>query len=268
MPKIRSTIGRCVSAARRLLQIVVLAGALAACSTVPDQHNDPLEPVNRHIFAANQAVDTMLVRPVAVVYRDLMPKPFKMIIGNVLTHVTLPLTFIHDLLQGKPEDAKIALGRFFINSTAGIGGLFDIATPAGFPLHREDMGQTLAVHGAEDGPYIVLPLLGPSSVRDATGTLLDFLIDPVAWATYGSNASTVIGPGRAIVNGVVEREKLIEPLDALRDSVDYYAAVRSAYRQRRELQIRDGKAKPQKEEDDPFASFETEDDEDDKPAPQ
>jgi phospholipid-binding lipoprotein MlaA len=201
----------------------------------------------------------MLIRPAAYVYREATPRPIKDIVTNFLGHLTLPLTIIHDLLQGKPEQAQIAFGRLFINTTVGIGGLFDIATPAGYPMHREDMGQTMAVYGVESGPYLMLPLLGPSSFRDALGTAIDAFADPMTIASYGVTEGFALRVGRGAAEGLVRREQLIEPLDAMRQSLDYYAAVRSAYRQQRAAQIRDGAPAPGAGADDPFSSFESND---------
>lgn len=251
---------------RIVLIAVFLSAGLASCVTQPEKTvaaaeasmPDPFVGLNKHIFAFNDAVDTALIRPAAYVYREATPRPIKGIVTNFLGHLTLPVTIINDLLQGKPDQAKIAFGRLFLNTVVGIGGLFDVATPAGFPMHREDMGQTFAVHGAEPGPYIVLPIIGPSSTRDVFGRIIDTVIDPVSIATYGSDAGQAFRIGRTVGDGLVTREQLIEPLDALRESIDYYAAVRSAYRQRRTKEILDGVPTPDAGEDDPFASFETE----------
>lgn len=234
----------------------VSSANMAAGSGRDASLNDPLEGLNRHVFAFNEAVDTMVIKPAAYLYREATPRPFKGIITNFLGHLTLPLTIIHDLLQGKPEQAQVAFGRLFINTVAGIGGLFDIATPSGFPMHEEDMGQTMAVHGSGPGPYLVLPILGPSSARDAFGTLIDAFADPMTIASYGITNGFTLRISRAAADGVVQREQLIEPLNALKDSLDYYASVRSAYRQRREAEIRDGAPPPAGGETDPFATFE------------
>ncbi len=252
---------------QRCIIVLMATALLAACATPSGQQtpggeatlNDPLEGMNRHIFAFNDAVDTMLIRPAAYVYREATPPPIKDILSNFLDHLTLPLTIVHGLLQGKPERAQIAFGRLFINTVVGVGGLFDIATPAGFPMHSEDMGQTLAGHGSGHGFYLVLPFLGPSSVRDAAGTLVDALADPVSIATYGAGAGQTFRTSRTVAQVVVTREKLIEPLDLLRESLDYYATTRAAYRQRRALDVRDGQPKPANGEADPFASFDESD---------
>lgn len=265
MSLIAQVAGQGVTLARRILLVLAIVLGAAACATAPQGDNgrqvaevyDPLEGLNRHVFAFNDAVDTMLIRPAAFIYREATPKPIKGIVSNFLDHLTLPLTIIHDLLQGKPERAQIAFGRLFLNTVVGIGGLFDIATPAGFPMHKEDMGQTLAVHGVDSGPYLVLPILGPSSFRDGVGTAIDAFADPMTIASYGITNGFNLRISRAAVNGVVQREKLIEPLDALRQSLDYYATVRAAYRQQRAVEINDGVTDPGGQEADPFASFET-----------
>ena len=242
---------------QRLFVIVAAAAVLSGCAaTPPGQVNDPLEPLNRQIFAFNDAVDTVLIRPGAVVYRDLMPRPIKMVLGNLIDHLTLPLTIVHDLLQGKPDRAQVAFGRFFINTIIGVGGLFDVATPHGLKLHREDAGQTLAVHGVESGPYLVLPLLGPSNLRDGVGTLIDWFIDPVGIAAYVPDNGQTLRITRAGATIIVRREALLEPLDALRQSLDYYAATRAAYAQRRQLQINDGQVNTPSFNNDPFAAAE------------
>jgi len=248
------------SLARRLAMLAIVCLAVSSCATEPDSPNsmnDPLEGFNRHVFAFNDAVDTVAIRPAAVLYRDTVPEPLKNIVSNFLDHLTLPLTIVHDLLQGKPDRAGIAAKRLFLNTTVGMAGLFDIATPAGFVYHQEDMGQTLGVYGVGPGPYLVLPFLGPSSVRDAAGNLVDRFIDPVSIATYAASSDMALRMGRTAASGLVEREKLIGTLDALRESLDYYATLRSSYRQRRESVIRDGRPpSPEEREKDPFADFE------------
>ena len=264
MSQMMSFSERFMACARRMIIVVLATFLVAACASPQGKPGapaetamtDPLEGMNRHIFAFNDAVDTVLIRPAAFIYREVTPSPIKDILTNFLDHLTLPLTIVHDLLQGKPDQAQIAFGRLFINTAVGLGGLFDIATPAGFPMHSEDMGQTLAVHGTSPGPYLVLPILGPSSFRDAFGTIIDSLADPVTIATYGAGAGQTLRLSRAGATGLVNREELIEPLDTLRESLDYYATVRAAYRQRRVIDIRDGDLSPDDNKADPFATFE------------
>ncbi len=264
MSRIMQVAGQGLIFARSILLVMAISLGVAACATAPQGEGgghaaevyDPLEGLNRHVFAFNDAVDTVLIRPAAFIYREATPRPIKGIVSNFLDHLTLPLTIIHDLLQGKPERAQVAFGRLFLNTVVGIGGLFDIATPAGFPMHKEDMGQTLAVHGVDSGPYLVLPILGPSSFRDGIGTAIDAFADPMTIASYGVTNGFTLRISRAAAAGLVRREQLIEPLDALRQSLDYYATVRAAYRQQRAIEVNDG-APASGEEADPFASFET-----------
>ncbi len=243
---------------RRGLLVAAAGGLLGGCAAdKPNQVFDPFETVNRHVFAFNDAVDTAIARPIALVYRDLAPRPAKMVVSNFLSNLTLPLTMIHDLLQGKPDRAQVAFGRFFMNTILGVGGLFDVATPHGLKFHQEDMGQTLAVHGSGAGPYLVLPLLGPSSARDGIGDLIDWVIDPVNVVTrIPKNGGDAFRYGRTGASILVRREELLEPLDALHQSLDYYAAVRSAYAQKRRIDIADGMDNPANKGVDPFKAAE------------
>jgi len=242
-----------------LLLAALLAAAVAGCASTGSGRDDgdPLEPLNRQVFAFNDAVDTLLLYPAAVVYREAAPDFLKDMVSNFLDHLTLPLTIVHDLLQGEPDRASVAFARLFINTVVGIGGLFDPATSVGYRRHREDAGQTLAVYGVGSGPYIVLPLLGPSSLRDATGTLIDTVADPIGLWSSTTGAAAAVRWGRAGAGGLVRREKSIEALNSLRQSLDYYTAVRAAYLQRRQVDIRNGTSPPPSEsQDDPFATAE------------
>lgn len=233
----------------RLCAVAGLAAGLAGCaSTQPttgglDTVNDPLEPFNRVVFAANNAIDEVVIRPVAYGYREVVPEVFRDRIRDFLRNLRSPIIIANELLQGDWEGAGNAAGRFFINSTVGIGGLIDFAgTYADMPYEPEDFGQTLASWGVGEGPYLVLPLLGPSNARDAVGFVADTLADPVRilatntdadWANYVRYGATVID----------ERSRSIDATDELeRSSVDYYAAVRSLYRQMREAAIADAPA--------------------------
>lgn len=239
---------------RSALSLIVLlaAGLAAGCATVPPatdpearaeyfERNDPLEPLNRVTFTFNEAVDTLLLRPAAEAYRLFLPQPVRTGIGNVIDNLLLPKTAVHQILQGKPEMAGKALARFVVNSTVGILGIFDFATDLGLEPQFEDMGQTLAVWAGttNGGPYIVLPVLGPSNLRDVVGRGIDFFADP--WRHIGQGeAVESLRWARTGTQIVDTREQLIEPYDALRrDSLDFYAAVRSVYQQQRAREIRD-----------------------------
>jgi phospholipid-binding lipoprotein MlaA len=194
--------------------------------------NDPLEPLNRTIFGWNQLLDMMFIAPAATVYGHL-PQPARSGVRNVLDNLGAPVVFANDLLQGERDRAGVTLARFMINSLVGIGGVFDLATDFGYPKHSSDLGQTLGKWGVGEGPYLVLPLLGPSNPRDALGRLTDGFIDP-----FGFVAPTDVWVGRTVANGVDTRYRL-DPVieDVQRNSLDPYVTYRTAYRQRRAAEI-------------------------------
>lgn len=202
--------------------------------------NDPLEPLNRVTHTVNDAVDTLLLRPAAEAYRILVPPPIRAGVGNFLDNLLLPRTAVYDVLQGNTKKAGEAVARFAINSTIGVLGIFDFASDMGYPAQFEDFGQTMAVWAGttNGGPYIVLPLLGPSNVRDTAGRAVDFFTDPWGYLGQGDTVEA-LRIARMGVQLIDTREALIEPLDALRaSSIDYYAALRSAYVQQRARDIR------------------------------
>lgn len=196
---------------------------------------DPIERVNRGVFAGNRVVDRVVLDPVTRAYGRVVPDPVKRAIGRVFDNLNQPVVIANDLLQLRPRRAGSATARFVLNSTFGFAGIFDPALEAGFPPHRADFGQTLARYGVEPGIYLMLPLLGPSSVRDAVGTLVDLALRPDTWL--------LPIPPRLLLGGtwgISEREEHIEALRALeQSSVDFYAAIRSAYWMSREAFVRE-----------------------------
>ena len=146
--------------------------ALAACAAPATSADDPLEPLNRNILFFNGALDRVVLRPVASGYARVVPAPIRAGIGNFLDNLREPRTAINQLLQGRPGLAVADTARFLVNSTLGIGGLFDPATQMGLAHHREDFGQTFAVWGIEPGPYLMIPFSGSSNVRDAIGMVV------------------------------------------------------------------------------------------------
>lgn len=201
-----------------------------------EETRDPFEPTNRYIFEVNRFLDEMLLKPVAWWYRAGVPDPAQERIHLALENLRLPWTAVNDVFQGELQRAYVAGARFVINSTVGVVGLFDVATDWGFPHHEEDAGQTFAVWGAPGDPYLMLPVLGPSSPRDAAGTAVGWVADPV---------KLVAGDGfslaRGVLSGIDNRERNLETIaDLERNSVDFYATIRSVYRQRREAEIRNG----------------------------
>ncbi len=222
--------------------------ALSACSSVPQTQaeradiaaNDPLEPVNRVIFDVNDFLDRLLIRPLAELYRAMVPPPIRDRIASVLKNMGEPVIMANNLFQGELTDAGTTLGRLVVNSTAGLGGMFEVANDIGLPKQSGDFGQTLHVWGLGEGPYIVLPLFGPSNVRDAIGLGVDTVMSPWKYAVKAGD--TQIQDTFAIADmtasALVRREANIEGLDALREgSLDFYAQMRSVYRQYRAKQL-------------------------------
>ena len=211
----------------------LLLGALimTGCATKPDE--DPLEGYNRAVFGFNTVADKYVIRPVAKGYRYITPDPLRERIGNFSDNLREPLNMINSFLQGDFEQGMVSFWRFTINSTIGLAGLNDVATTAGLKERREDFGQTLAVWGVGSGPYFVLPILGPSTIRDTTGTVAGWYMDPF---TYFLETDDRIW--MAVGQGVVERERLIDPFDDIyENSLDPYVTFRSIYQQHRAAQI-------------------------------
>ena len=177
-----------------------------------------------------------MLEPVAKGYKKL-PSPVQSGVSNFLSNLRTPLVIVNQILQGQGENAIQSSGRFVINSTVGLFGLFDVADKIGLEEKEEDFGQTLATWGIGDGFYIVLPLFGPSNMRDTSGMILTMVTDPInAYAVTEGEAWLV--PMRTAANAVDQRSKIIDEVNALRDnSIDYYAAVRSSYYQNRKAAI-------------------------------
>ncbi|MBR0671554.1 MlaA family lipoprotein [Neoroseomonas soli] len=223
--------------------------ALAACATRPPaddpealaefrETNDPFEPANRAMFEVHEVADRFVLQPVAEAYRDILPQPVRNGIRNALGNLRAPVILANDLLQGNFSRARITLGRFMVNSTLGLGGFLDVAREWGVSGHSEDFGQTLAVWGAGEGFYMFVPLLGPSSPRDLAGQGVDFAFNPLTWLGQGAVVDAA-GWTRLGLTVVDTREALLEPIDAVRSSsLDPYSTLRSAYRQRRDYEIR------------------------------
>ncbi|MBY0329793.1 MAG: VacJ family lipoprotein [Acetobacteraceae bacterium] len=222
---------------------------LAACATRPPaddpdavaefrQNNDPAEPFNRAMLDVHQGIDRAVLIPVARGYRAVVPQPVREGIRNVLGNLRTPVILVNDMLQGEPRRAGDTLGRFVINTTLGLGGIFDVAaTRFDVHGHTEDFGQTFARWGIGEGPYLFIPILGPSNPRDLTGSVADVAADPLTWFGQGVAVNALTG-SRAGLTVVHTRETLLDPLERLeRDSLDYYATLRSIYRQRRQAEI-------------------------------
>jgi phospholipid-binding lipoprotein MlaA len=227
-----------------LLLILSLSSPLVtaqAVSTVPMDEYDRYEGFNRKVYAFNQGVDRYVLRPVAVGYTKVVPQDVRTVVGNFFSNVRLPISALHALLQGKPRLAGQNMGRFGINSTVGLLGLFDPAAKKfGITAHQEDLGQTLAVWGVPEGPYLVLPFFGPSSGRDAVGGGVDGYIDPVQF--YGRQDGNRVPSVLDLIN---MRAQFLQTEQYIEGAYDPYTFVRDAYRQRRVYAIYDGEPPPE-----------------------
>jgi phospholipid-binding lipoprotein MlaA len=222
---------------------VALALVTAGCamrSPAPPQaaageedFHDPFENTNRAIFGFNQSVDRAVLVPVAKTYRAALPQPVRDSLRDFLDNLRAPLIFANDALQGDFGQAKNTVARFVIDSTIGIGGLVDVAGRWGIPYHEQDFGITLGVWGIAEGPYLVIPILGPSNPRDFLGETAESFADP--WNILASQHNLLwVTFLRGGVSGIDRRSRYIETLaDIERTSLDYYATIRSLYRQRR-----------------------------------
>jgi phospholipid-binding lipoprotein MlaA len=242
--------------ARRLPMVLVIAtlAALGACATPPtdpaaraefDATNDPLEPMNRDIFEVNLFLDRWLIKPVAQGYRTVFPQFARDGMRNFLHNLGEPVIFANDIMQGEWAIANTTAGRFFANSTFGFGGLFDIAGDNGLPRQTGDFGQTLYAWGVGEGPYLVLPIFGPSNPRDAIGLGVDSEMDPFGHLASAYDVGNEVTISRFAASGIDLRSRNIETLDDLqRNAIDFYAEMRSLYRQHRASELRHGRSAP------------------------
>jgi phospholipid-binding lipoprotein MlaA len=200
------------------------------------QANDPAEPFNRSMFDFNMTLDKAVLKPVAGAYRDTVPEGARDSVSSFLDNLRTPVILANDLFQGEFGRAGTTLLRFVTNTTIGFGGLFDVAGDEGFAKHDEDFGQTLAVWGAGEGSYLMLPIFGPSNPRDAVGRVVDIFLDPIGWL-----APIYVTASRSASEAVDARAEHYDEINDLeRNSLDFYAAVRSLYRQKRADEIRNG----------------------------
>jgi phospholipid-binding lipoprotein MlaA len=201
--------------------------------------SDPWEPFNRDLYAVHDAVDQAVLEPVARGYRAITPRPLRQGVLNVLRNLRGPVIFANDVLQGEIGRAGTTAARFGINTTIGVAGIFDPASSMGLERHDEDFGQTLAVWGVDSGPYLFIPLMGPSNVRDTTGRIIDTVFDPLTWIE-GDNIDEWRA-ARTVTAGIAARELVLEAVDDVRrDSVDPYTSFRSSYDLLRESAIANG----------------------------
>ena len=234
---------------RRLLSlaamgVLLLAGACTTPPTDPEERaeaeavNDPLEPTNRAIHDMNTYLDVHIMEPVADAYRDNTPDWLREGVHNVLTNLREPYIVGNELLQGDPKAAADALGRFMVNSTFGVLGAKDAVADSGGAKYRDsDLGMTMAVWGVGEGPYLVLPFLGPSNLRDGTGKVAEFWADPTG-AVFTAEGVTALTYVRVGGDTLDTRTAYLDPVREIRrNSIDEYSAMRSLYRQHREATI-------------------------------
>ena len=238
----------------RVWRVILFAGLLAVvltgCATAPPaddpdavaefkQTNDPLEPTNRVFYAVNNGLDTVLLKPAAQAYRFVIPGAIRTGIHNVLTNLGTSVQLSNDVMQGKPRRAGDTTMRFLINSTVGLVGVFDVATGWGYPNHDTDFGLTLANWGVTDGPFLFLPVLGPSGPRDLVGFGVDILQDPFTWVGH-TTALKVVNWTKLGLNTLDSRERFLDPVDQIKKTaLDPYATFRSLFRQHRQGQIKE-----------------------------
>jgi phospholipid-binding lipoprotein MlaA len=234
-----------------LIALLVAGLAPALADELPGGVSDPWEPMNRRVHAFNDRADQMIMRPIAVQYQRRVPRPIRRGVTNFFDNLLYPVTIANQFLQGKVREGISDTGRFVVNTTLGIGGIFDPATRIGFPVHQEDFGQTFAVWGLGRGPYIVVPFLGPSTIADGIGVgITGYFLFPLgdipdptlryfAYAVYFTDMRASFLDAEALISG------------------DRYAFMRDVYLQRRAYEIADG------EVDDPFLDDDDWDDWDD-----
>lgn len=224
--------------ALRMVAVAAAIGLLSGCATQTSKSGanpDPLEPANRAFYGLNEGIDRGLVKPLAEAYEKVTPEPARTAVTNFFDNLLYLNVILNSFLQGKFNQGFSDTGRFLVNSTLGLGGLFDVATGMGMPLHNEDFGQTLAKWGMGSGPYVYLPIKGPNSSRDLPDIATSMLLNPL---TYISGGVLIPIQALRIIN---LRANLLDET-RIRDeaAVDPYSFTREAYLQRREYLIFDG----------------------------
>ena len=226
-----------------VLGLLLTLTFLGGCAT--NNPRDPLEPMNRAVFSFNETVDNAIIKPVAQGYRAVLPQFARTGVSNFFSNINDVMVALNNLLQGKVVNAVSDVGRVLVNTTVGIAGFFDVATHFGLEKHNEDFGQTLGRWGVGDGPYLVLPFIGSSNVRDTLARVVDFKTDPITYVRSMSLRNSFWGT-RALSDraNLLDASKLLETA-----ALDAYEFVRDAYRQRRRNLIYDG-APPREKDDD------------------
>lgn len=242
---------------------LLLLLTICGCATVPRDPaalatyratNDPLEPLNRKVFAFNQGVDKVILKPVAKLYVKAIPSRGRDGIRNFIKNLNEPVVLANNLLQAEFKRAGTTASRFVLNSTIGILGIFDFAGRHGMERQIGDFGQTLFVWGVHDGPYLVIPVFGPTNPRDGIGEGVDLFMDPFFYMARRNHYRTAVNITKLALGGIDERARVLDVLDEVqRESVDFYAAMRSLYRQNRSADLRHGGPPPVPKEDDLYS---------------
>lgn len=228
----------------RLFGLALLCLSIVACASAPEdpdelaiyeEINDPLEPFNRSMFGLNETLDQMFFKPAAMIYDGVLPVFVQDMVLNFTRYLNTPRILVNDVLQANGQNASDTMGRFMLNSFTL--GLFDPAADAGIQYHDEDFGQTMAVWGVPEGPYLVLPIFGPKTVRSGTGDIVDIYLNPVNHYAKNTDQNWITWT-RWALDHLDWRARQLGQIDDLREtSLDFYATVRSLYRQRRQNMI-------------------------------
>ena len=240
-----------VSVTSLLIGGLGLAGCTHGVRTsAPDPYaevNDPFEPLNRSVYAFNDGFDEIVIGPAARTYGRVIPSFGRARIRNFADNLATPVWFFNEVLQGDWRDAEQAGGRFLVNSTVGLLGLFDVASDAGLEMRREDFGQTLATYKVPSGPYLVLPILGPTTARGLSGRVVDFFAHPLSWTEFDGEEE--LRSSTAVLGGLDERHRFDSALERVRGAAEPYANLRALYIQSRQTEIH--------EDGDPYADLPT-----------
>ncbi len=225
----------------KLTIVCLLASQCIACATVPSNsadvgpsvaESDPWEPFNRSVYAFNNQVDSIVLRPLAQTYDQITPRPAKRGVSNFFDNLTSPWITGQLLLQGRFRDGSEQFGRFFINTVYGVGGLFDMADRHQLPNHETDLGATLAKWGWQESRFVMLPLLGPSTLRDGLGQITEILVEPM-----DQELRKRTGPGVTALDVVQTRSGFLGMDETIAESYDAYAFIRDGWLQRRQYQL-------------------------------
>jgi phospholipid-binding lipoprotein MlaA len=249
-PQRRSRVSGSHARRAAALALLALTLGLAGCATLPNGKADPsdrFERFNRSVYKFNTALDHAILRPIARAYVRVTPQPVRTSVNNAISNLAYPVTLVNSFLQGKFNDGMTDAARLLVNSTIGIGGLFDPASGMGLEPHQEDFGQTMGWWGMHSGPYLMLPFLGPSTVRDAVGLVPDYLLLHEIETVKLFDNNQYVQWSLFALGTVNRRTQLLDQDPILERTYDPYAFLRSAYLQRRDYLIHDGVSSPEEE---------------------